>query len=204
MANTTDRRVIRTKKNIKRAFNELLKEKGFEAITVQDIADRADINRGTFYLHFLDKYDLFERKVDDILAELIASAPPDCAVSQTSYASMEPRIIQSFTHFQKHRDFYKLMFEDGTNSYFHTRFIELLQNHFDQTLDVMKLDTVATKHLNKDLITHYGLFSFMGILKYWLDQEPPFSPEYMAKQLRSIHEFESSRLIQEKHTSKVD
>ncbi|TVX94689.1 TetR/AcrR family transcriptional regulator [Paenibacillus agilis] len=198
MANTTDRRVIRTKKNIKRAFSELLKEKGFEAITVQDIADRADINRGTFYLHFLDKYDLFERKVDDILAELIASVPLDYAINQTSFTCMEPRIIQSFSHFQKYRDFYKLMFEDATNPYFHTRFIELLKNHFEQSIEEMKLTSKTTNHINKDLVVHYGLFSFMGILKYWLDQDPPLSPEEIAKQLRSIYEFESARIIEER------
>ncbi|MBD8499779.1 TetR/AcrR family transcriptional regulator [Paenibacillus arenosi] len=198
MVNTTDRRVVRTKKNIKRAFSELLKEKGFEAITVQDIADRADINRGTFYLHFLDKYDLFERRVDDILAELIASVPLDYAMSQTANACMEPRIVQSFAHFQKYRDFYKLMFEDGTNTYFHTRFIELLKNHFEQSIEDMKRSSNATIPINKDLIIHYGLFSFMGILKYWLDQDPPLSPEDMAKQLISIYEFEAARSIEEK------
>lgn len=43
---------------------------------MQDIAERADINRGTFYLHYQDKYDLFERSVDDMLEELAKAVGP--------------------------------------------------------------------------------------------------------------------------------
>jgi AcrR family transcriptional regulator len=54
-----DPRVRRTRKLLIDAFVELLAEKSFEAITVQDIAARSTVNRATFYSHFLDKYDLF-------------------------------------------------------------------------------------------------------------------------------------------------
>jgi AcrR family transcriptional regulator len=55
----TDPRVKRTRKLLQDAFVELLAEKRFEAITVQDIATRSTVNRATFYAHFIDKYDLF-------------------------------------------------------------------------------------------------------------------------------------------------
>jgi AcrR family transcriptional regulator len=51
--------VRRTRKLLQDAFVELLAEKRFEAITVQDIAARSTVNRTTFYAHFVDKYDLF-------------------------------------------------------------------------------------------------------------------------------------------------
>ena len=56
--NNTDLRIIRTKESIREALVELIEEKGFEAITVKDITTRAKINRGTFYAHYQDKYDL--------------------------------------------------------------------------------------------------------------------------------------------------
>jgi len=58
-----DPRVKRTRNLILRAFNELLAEKGFDAITVQDIAEKAEINRATFYAHFADKYALLDYSV---------------------------------------------------------------------------------------------------------------------------------------------
>lgn len=57
--NEADPRVKRTRKLLQDALLELLAEKSFDAITVQDIADRSTINRATFYTHFADKYELF-------------------------------------------------------------------------------------------------------------------------------------------------
>lgn len=57
--NATDPRVQRTRKLLQAALVELLAEKSFDAITVQDIAERSTINRATFYAHFADKYALF-------------------------------------------------------------------------------------------------------------------------------------------------
>ena len=53
-----DPRVKRTRSLILRSFSELLAEKGFESISVQDVTDKAEINRATFYKHFVDKYEL--------------------------------------------------------------------------------------------------------------------------------------------------
>ncbi len=55
-----DPRVKRTRNLILEAFNALLAEKGFESISVQDVTDRAQINRATFYAHFPDKYALLD------------------------------------------------------------------------------------------------------------------------------------------------
>jgi AcrR family transcriptional regulator len=57
--NEADPRVKRTRKLLETALLELLGRKSFDAITVQDIADRSTINRATFYAHYVDKYDLF-------------------------------------------------------------------------------------------------------------------------------------------------
>lgn len=54
----TDPRVLRTRKLIDEAFLAVLNDKGFEELSVQDVADRAGINRATFYAHYGDKYDL--------------------------------------------------------------------------------------------------------------------------------------------------
>lgn len=65
-----DRRVRKTKSAIKYAFIQLLKERSLENITVQDIADKADINRGTFYLHYEDKYLLLTDMEDECIEQI--------------------------------------------------------------------------------------------------------------------------------------
>lgn len=65
-----DRRVKRTKKMIRDALSELMKNKAFEEISVTDITKKADINRGTFYLHYEDKYDLLDQSEEEIIQEI--------------------------------------------------------------------------------------------------------------------------------------
>jgi AcrR family transcriptional regulator len=74
---TPDLRVRRTRMMIQKAFTELLQEKGFQAITVQDIAERAMVNRATFYDHFADKYALFEHATREWFGQTLANKLPD-------------------------------------------------------------------------------------------------------------------------------
>lgn len=67
-----DLRVVRTRRLVQRAFLDCLAEKGFLALTVRDITERAGINRSTFYKHYQDKYDLRDRYVDEVVADFTA------------------------------------------------------------------------------------------------------------------------------------
>ncbi|HAL63904.1 MAG TPA: hypothetical protein DCO93_05610 [Clostridiales bacterium] len=66
----TDRRVAKTRKALCDALAELLCEKELHKITVQEIADKADVNRVTFYKHYLDVYDLYDKTESEVLVEL--------------------------------------------------------------------------------------------------------------------------------------
>ena len=65
-----DRRVRRSKRLLKQAFAALMLEKEFREITVKDITERADLNRGTFYLHYNDTVDLLGKMEQDVLNDL--------------------------------------------------------------------------------------------------------------------------------------
>lgn len=65
----TDARVRYTRKIIQETFLDILKEKPVEKITVKEICDKAEINRGTFYKHYRDCYDLIEQIEDDVLRQ---------------------------------------------------------------------------------------------------------------------------------------
>lgn len=69
--NEADPRVIRTRKMLQEAFASLLSEKSFQAISVQEIAERATLNRATFYAHFEDKYALMDRMIRDLFLEIL-------------------------------------------------------------------------------------------------------------------------------------
>ncbi|WP_127533187.1 TetR/AcrR family transcriptional regulator [Paenibacillus kobensis] len=69
MVNQEDPRVLRTRQLIREAFRDLLHRKGFDAITIKDIAQEATINRATFYAHFEDKFALLEEITEQAFHE---------------------------------------------------------------------------------------------------------------------------------------
>jgi len=79
VGNAADPRVKRTRKLIVQAFEELVVEKGFQSLTVQDIADRATVNRATFYAHFEDKYTLLDSYVREGFHQRLSGTVPASA-----------------------------------------------------------------------------------------------------------------------------
>ncbi len=75
----SDPRVKRTRRLIQDAFLELLQEKGFAAISIQEITERATVNRGTFYAHFADKNALIEAIIREQFQQAVASMLPPTA-----------------------------------------------------------------------------------------------------------------------------
>src|SRR5262245_44726876 len=80
MNNKKDRRSERTRRSLSEAMVELIREKDYSAITVNDIIERANVGRSTFYAHFRDKDDLFLGEFDrviDVLSHGILNGPQD-------------------------------------------------------------------------------------------------------------------------------
>ena len=84
-----DPRIKRTRQLLQRALMELMAEKSFQAITVQDIAERATVNRVTFYAHFADKYALLEYTIREMIKQqLYSQVPEDAPFSQENLARL--------------------------------------------------------------------------------------------------------------------
>jgi AcrR family transcriptional regulator len=75
--NANDPRVKRTRQLLQRTLLELMQEKQFTAITVQDLAERSTLNRATFYSHFEDKYDLLDSIMREGVEQALAGTIPD-------------------------------------------------------------------------------------------------------------------------------
>ena len=98
-----DPRVRRTRQMLVTALRNLLAEKGFEAITVQDIADRATLNRVTFYAHFNDKYDLLEYTMRAMFrAEVRAEIPEEAPFSADNLAHLIQLVAQMLAQTKGH------------------------------------------------------------------------------------------------------
>ncbi|HKJ26406.1 MAG TPA: TetR/AcrR family transcriptional regulator, partial [Anaerolineales bacterium] len=105
--NRFERRKRRTHKALKQAALELVLEKGYDAVTIQDIVDRADYGRGTFYIHFDSKEDVVWEIIMDGLQE--ANQQGDRRYSEGDYPPGYLGYLITFEHAQKNQDLYRLM-----------------------------------------------------------------------------------------------
>lgn len=65
-----DRRIVKSRQAIQTTFLQMLVKEGFDEITVKSITEQANLGRKTFYLHYVDKYDLLDKIVDDHIVQL--------------------------------------------------------------------------------------------------------------------------------------
>ncbi len=96
-----DPRVVRTRQLIQQAFIDLFHEKSFEEITIQEIADRATINRVTFYAHFQDKFALLEYTIREMIRQhLYQQMPEDASFSPENLERLMLTVCEFLTEIQ--------------------------------------------------------------------------------------------------------
>lgn len=162
-----DRRIRRTKKLLTTALAELMCEKNFKDITVKDLTERADLNRGTFYLHYTDTYDLLKKIEDELiknLEEMIEHYHPT-KENTSAYIIID----QVFDYILENIEICRIFF---TNSSVSSGFIENLINvitkrGFKIKREFKNLDT-------SDNISKYQLcflsYGIIGIFTKWFNE----------------------------------
>ena len=182
MNKKTDLHIIRSKHSIKKAFIELLNEKGYEKITIQDIADKAMINRNTFYLHYQNKPDLLNRSMDELLEELNITLNL-CSSSKTpvSGSKLEQLMQIILEKIQNNIPFYKALLLDENRIYgFQSKMEEIIKKTVADGLDNTQLK------ISKELLLQYIASTFMGIVIWWVKNDLSYTPKELASQFGKI------------------
>lgn len=181
-----DPRVVRSRQQLSDALVALIEERGFDALTVQDITDRAALNRATFYLHYRDKQDLLENSLRDAIDELMADLGAAADDQGQLIDDESPRPIKAvFEHVAQHAHFYRVMlsaegvpaFSAGIRNYMAEvtrQWLTALQPHPRQSR--VPLEIVASSLS----------WSLLGVLLWWLEHDMPHPPDYMAEQFRLL------------------
>lgn len=177
-----DLRTKRTRKMILEAFINLVEEKGYEHVTVSDIASQAMINRATFYAHFKDKQDVYDYIFKEAVAQfMIVLAPVQLGrTNQLQLHAIEQIITHIFEKIQANRVFFKTVLNAHGNEQLRKQISQILRstyaNIFDQ-VEIREKDFIVPI----DFIIEYMSSTFMASLHWWINQEISFSPKQMAQ-----------------------
>jgi AcrR family transcriptional regulator len=195
----TDLRVRRTRANLREALIELIEEKGFDAVTVGDIAERAMVNRATFYRHYPDKYALvtgiFEEAVNQMLREIPLPESLEATIPASGVSGDEARQLDAalavwsalFEHLARHARLYRVMLGKRGSSWFTTQvrdsFAEAIRSRI-RILATLGVSVRATDEPNAaplEFVIMCLANWFVGMLSWWMENGMLYSPQQMAR-----------------------
>ncbi|MCK9859586.1 TetR/AcrR family transcriptional regulator [Paenibacillus sp. ATY16] len=173
-----DRRILKTQESLKHAVIDLMSEKSFDEITIQDIADRANLNRGTIYLHYQDKYDLLDKLIETHLNELGEMDKWACEMDWVD------ALVPYFNYFEENYLFFSTMLASkeakGAPSSFRTRLLNSFMEGFKGEID---RESDRNTDLSEDVMLQYAGTAYVGVIEWWIRNGMPHPPEVMAKQV---------------------
>ncbi|MGL4337439.1 MAG: TetR/AcrR family transcriptional regulator, partial [Turicibacter sp.] len=141
---TEDRRIRRTKKILKQSLLELMKIKKVKDITIKDITDQADLNRGTFYLHYQDIYDLLDSIENEVILNIEEMMTHFNAMNgtQTTYQLLE----QLFNYIYENRDLFIILLQGNGDAKLLDKIQTLIQTIGLETIKNIYQDSNSNYH----------------------------------------------------------
>jgi AcrR family transcriptional regulator len=164
-----DRRVKRTQNLLVKALIALSLEKGYEAVTIRDITERADIGYATFFRHYHDKDALLHDVLDVVLAELIGLLPPS---TQDSDPIATGTLI--FSYVQQHNEIIRVLLSSrGSSSLLH----HMIETGTQSVLSHNTPEEDST--VPPEIAAYHAVTSTIALIQWWLEHDMPYSPERM-------------------------
>jgi AcrR family transcriptional regulator len=173
MRGEDDRRIRKTKSALKQAFISLLSQKDIKEISVRELTELADVNRGTFYLHYRDVYDFFTGIEGEVLTEFekFIHTYQEHPTLQLSL------LLKLFQYIADNVLVFRAIIKTGESKYL-DRLIEICRPpDKDEFQRIYKHWAPEHYHYNYDFIAH----GCVAMLRRWLEQGMPETPEYMAQ-----------------------
>lgn len=154
-----DRRVQKSQEAIKNALIELMAEKKFDQITIQDISDKANVGRRTIYDHYTDKFDLLDKLIEEHLNEL-----RNLCKSAADLSFVEGNLIW-FEYFERHYSFFSTILSSNGAPAFRSQFLKFVIEELDGEVE---LTEGINQGLSKELILKFFGAAIVETVIAWI------------------------------------
>lgn len=163
IAQQEDKRIRRTKKLLRQALTRLMEQKEFQSITVSDVVREADINRGTFYAHYRDVYDLREQIESGMIADLRAMI----AELRTDEIDvlLRPVLSRTMDYLAENREIVRALLRAGGSEGFAGKLIDVIE--------ACRMETVGQATTEEAYRARFLATGLVGMLRKWVYEEQP-------------------------------
>jgi AcrR family transcriptional regulator len=185
-----DRRARRTRRQLKEALFSLILEKGYDAVKIEDITERADLGRTTFYLHYRDKDELLLESIDTIAEELVARMPIPMATSdnQDDGAFVQDAILITFQHAHENAQLYRVILRGEGASRVSGRLHRIISKIAEEILQKrVEIGLLPTSpQVPVEVFANYFAGALLALITWWLESGQEYPPEEMAIIFRKL------------------
>ena len=190
-----DRRVQRTIQSLRAALLELIKEKDYDDISIEEITERANVGRTTFYLHYKDKEDLLMEEISAIMyerAQALSEIPfsvwvPVSEEDLKKNIALQPLLLV-FEHIHNNSELYYLLLKSTNSSKIVERIRKVSTDAIVQFVEA-KMQTDPIPLLSEVPIEFFAAFfsgALISVVSWWIKEDMRHSPEEMTNMFRSL------------------
>ncbi|MBG9823080.1 TetR family transcriptional regulator [Bacillus safensis] len=185
-----DKRATESKQQLRKAFFQLLREREWAKISVQDLTKTAGIHRTTFYQHYEDKFDLAQQVMDEMFDTMKAAifAPvrkEDGQVGHEAYVY----IYRFYQHLQEYEEEYQVLLKRGRALNIYQTASAFFDESFTLGLEGVAGSKSDTAHVPLDMQKQFVISAYVGTAEWWLRTGRPYSPDFMASSMIQLLEY---------------
>ena len=193
MARRLDRRVQRTRKLLRESLMALILEEGYDPISIQDITDKANLGRATFYLHFKDKDELLLDVMDQLMADFLDQVPQ---VSEAQWRLEDSKAIAKLFDFAAdHYDLYRILIFGSGGITASRQLHQTVAENIKICIEKDIRERGADPALPSEFIANHFAGSLLSTIYWWLDNDLPYSVEEMAIMFQKINKMDRETLM---------
>lgn len=176
-----DRRINRTRRQLRNALMSLILERGYNAVTIEDITERADLGRTTFYLHFRDKEELLVESLEEIAEELKEQVEQAADLGLEDGNFKGNPVAVAFRHVDENRDLYRIILKGEGSSKVASRIRDIIEEAAEDFFTrYMSRFMSAPPEMPLSLVAGYFASALMGFVTLWLEKELPYGGDEAA------------------------
>ncbi len=180
----TDRRVERTRELLQKALVELIAQRGYDAITVQDIAERANVGRTTFYLHYTGKDELFMSCHEAIVSRLHIGLFHPLSRQELLSPETPAGMTSAYRHLEEDRALLYPIFQGRDSQLILRKIRERSARELEANLRAVFRE--AESAIPLDMLANYLAGAQIALMKWWLEKRRPHTPQALTRALHRL------------------
>lgn len=182
-----DRRVQRTRRSLHKALMSCILEKRYESITVQEVLDRADVGRSTFYMHFRDKGELLASGFGELQALLNSAQAASAAVPSKSYERIIGFSLTMFEHAKEYQRVNRALLGSDAEVIVRRQIHSVLSGIVGKEVEAeFRRQRRIRREVSPELLTHFLVSVYISVMSWWLKAKNPVPPEEIDSAYRHL------------------